>query len=155
MDYLILKWVHIISAILLFGTGLGSAFYKLFTDLTNNVSAMRVTNRLVVWADWLFTTPSIIIQPVTGILMLNIIGQDITSFWVIVSFGLYFLAGICWLPVVVLQIRMKKITDELIDDMTMPENYWHMLRIWFWLGIPAFSAMIMIVGFMVFKPMGW
>lgn len=154
MEYLILKWVHIISAILLFGTGLGSAFYKLFTDLTRNVPAMRVTNRLVVLADWIFTTPSIIIQPITGIWMLILTGQDMTTLWIVASFGLYLLAGVCWIPVVVLQIRMQKFTDMLHDSKPLPENYWHMQRAWFWLGVPAFFAMVAVVGLMVFKPIG-
>jgi uncharacterized membrane protein len=72
MEYLILKWIHILSAILLFGTGLGSAFYKFFTDRSGDINAIAVTNRLVVFADWLITTPTIIIQPITGFWMLGL-----------------------------------------------------------------------------------
>ncbi len=107
MEFLIVKWIHVLSAILLFGTGLGSAFYKFFTDRSGDVAAIAVTNRLVVRADWIFTTPAIIIQPVTGFWMLHTLHIPFETFWVWLSVALYFLAGACWLPVVVLQIRMR------------------------------------------------
>lgn len=155
MEYLMIKWVHILSAILLFGTGFGSAFYKFFTDRTGNLAAMRVTNRLVVRADWLFTTPSVIIQPLTGFWMLYLTGQDMMMFWVMLSLGLYLLAGACWIPVVVLQVRMQKVTDQLEDNQPLPEHYRKMQAVWFWLGMPAFSAMLTVVWLMVLKPMSW
>ena len=154
MEYLILKWVHILSAIILFGTGLGSAFYKFFTDRTGNLAAMRVTNRLVVLADWIFTTPTIIIQPLTGFWMLYLTGQDMMVFWVTLSVGLYLLAGACWIPVVILQIKMKNMTDQTPDGEPVPACYWTMLRAWFLLGIPAFSAMVWVVWLMISKSSG-
>ncbi len=152
MEYLILKWIHILSAILLFGTGLGSAFYKFFSDRSGDRSAIAVTNRLVVRADWIFTTPAVIIQPVTGVLMLALLNQSLTSTWVLLSIGLYLFAGLCWLPVVVIQIQMRNSSDKAQrKDMTLPDGYSRQVRLWTWLGIPAFSAMIAVTALMVFK----
>ncbi len=153
MSYLALKWIHILSAILLFGTGLGSAFYKFMTQRTGDVRAVAVTDRLVVLADWLFTTPTIILQPLTGIAMLWLIDMPLTTPWVALSFGLYFLAGACWLPVVWLQIRMRRMAEEALAEGTaLPPRYHHYARTWFWLGVPAFAAMVAVVALMVFKP---
>jgi uncharacterized membrane protein len=152
MEYLILKWVHILSAILLFGTGLGSAFYKFFTDRTGNLAAIAVTNRLVVFADWLITTPTIIIQPVTGFWMMSLVGLSLEPLWIWLSLLLYFIAGACWLPVVVLQIRMRELAEKRVaDGQSLGPEYYRMARIWFWLGIPAFGAMVAVVWLMVFK----
>ncbi len=156
MEYLALRSIHILSAILLFGTGLGSAFYKYFTDRTGIVSAIAETNRLVVAADWLFTTPTVIIQPITGYLMMRYIGWPIDTSWLIVATGLYLLAGACWLPVVWLQIKMRDMSREAVaHNHPLPPHYHRMLRFWFWLGVPAFTAMIATVLLMVFKPTLW
>jgi len=151
--YLILKSAHILSAFLLFGTGLGSAFYKYMSYRGGQVAAIAETDRLVVLADWLFTTPTILIQPLTGVAMLWVIGLPITTPWVILTFALYLLAGLCWLPVVWLQLRMKALSRQAAADKApLPDSYHRYSRYWFWLGVPAFFAMVIVVGLMVFKP---
>lgn len=153
MEYLVIKWLHILSAILLFGTGLGSAFYKLFTDLSGNLNAIAVTNRLVVRADWMFTTPTVIIQPITGFWMIHLADLSLEQTWLWLTIGLYLLAGACWVPVVVLQIRMRDQAEGCLkDNSLLPESYHQQLRVWIALGIPAFLAMIVVTALMVIKP---
>ena len=153
MDYLWLKALHILSAILLFGTGLGSAFYKFMADRRGDLSAIATTNRHVVLADWLFTTPTILIQPLTGLWMARIAGWPLTEPWLLASLILYLIAGACWLPVVVLQIRMRDLSAAAVqDNAPFSLRYRRYARIWFWLGIPAFIAMVLTVLLMVLKP---
>ena len=152
MEFLILKWVHILSAVLLFGTGLGSAFYKYFTDRTGDIAAIAVTNRLVVIADWLITTPTVIIQPITGFWMMHLLNLSLQATWLWLSLVLYLIAGACWLPVVVLQIRMRDLAQRCIaDSEPLSSEYHRMARAWFWLGVPAFIAMVAVVWLMVAK----
>lgn len=153
MDYTTLKTLHILSAIFLFGTGFGSAFYKFFTDRSGSLESIATTNRLVVWADWLFTTPTVILQPLTGYAMVYLAGWPPTAPWLLAALGLYLLAGLCWLPVVVLQIRMRDAAGHALRHGTaLPAAYQRWLRLWFWLGIPAFVAMVLAVVLMVLKP---
>lgn len=152
MTYLTLKTLHILSMVLLFGTGLGSAYYKWMGDRSGDLSHMAVINRHVVRADWCFTTPTVIFQPISGIAMATIAGIPLTTPWIMGSLMLYCLAGICWLPVVWLQIRMQKMAEQsLASGQSLPDTYWRMTRWWFWLGVPAFSAMVLVVALMVFK----
>ena len=152
MTYLLLKYAHILSAILLFGTGLGSAFYKWMADRNGNVQNIAITNKHVVFADWIFTTPTVILQPLTGIWMAYLIGWPLTTGWIFISLILYAIAGACWLPVVVLQIKMQKISEQAVINQTeLPQLYWKYARTWFWLGVPAFIAMILVVLLMVIK----
>ena len=138
--------------VLLFGTGLGSAFYKWMADRSNNLEHIAVTNRNVVFADWIFTTPSVIFQPISGIWLAYLAGIPLSTFWVSASLALYLLAGICWIPVVWLQIRMRKLADiALINQSTLSQDYWSYARTWFWLGVPAFISMVLVVFLMVFK----
>ena len=153
MSYLILKYIHILSLILLFGTGLGTAFYKWIADRNGNTTHIAITNRHVVLADWIFTTPAVIIQPITGIMLASLMELPLTTPWLAASLVLYAVAGACWLPVLWLQIRMRDLSKTAADDQTpLPSKYWHYARIWFYLGVPAFIAMVLIVFLMIFKP---
>lgn len=156
MEYLVLKWVHILSATLLFGTGLGSAFYKFMTDRTGNLQAIAQTNRIVVLADWIFTTPTVILQPVTGVWLALAIGYPLTSSWIVLAIALYVIAGLCWLPVVYLQIRMRDLAVAAINNgSSVDQRYAQLARIWFWLGVPAFAAISVVYYLMIFKPTVW
>ena len=153
MEYMIVKWLHILSSTFLFGTGIGSAFYMLFTSLSRDVRAIAVVSRHVVLADWIFTTSTIIIQPVTGIYMIHLAGFPWTSKWIMWSIALYFLAGACWLPVVWIQLKMRDMAQLAARDGTeLPALYWRYLRLWVILGIPAFIALVIVFWLMVSKP---
>ncbi len=152
MTYTTLKTLHILSMVLLFGTGLGSAFYKWMADRSGNVTHIAHTNHQVVMADWLFTTPTVIIQPLTGLWMLQLLDLPLATPWVATSLVLFLLAGACWLPVLWLQIRMRDLSaDAAATGMALPPGYWTMARSWFWLGVPAFTCMLLVVALMVFK----
>lgn len=153
MNYLDIKALHILSMVLLFGTGLGSAFYKWLADRGGNLAHIAQTNRHVVLADWLFTAPTIIIQPLSGLWLLHLAGLPLTTPWVLASLVLYAIAGVCWLPVVWLQLRMRDLAmNALQHQQDLPARYWRYARIWFWLGVPAFVAMLLVVYLMVAKP---
>lgn len=154
--YLTLKWLHIVSSVLLVGTGLGSAFYMFFTNRSGNVQAQAVVTRLVVRADWWFTTPTVFIQPATGLAMAYVAGLPLTTPWLAVSLALYLVAGACWLPVVWLQLRMRNMAVHAAQaapgEGTLPPLYWRYARRWEALGYPAFVAMAMVFYLMVNKP---
>ena len=156
MSYITLKTIHLLSLVLLFGTGLGSAFYKFMADRSGDVHSIMTTNRHVVLADWLFTTPTVIIQPISGFAMISHSHLPLTTPWLLISVLLFILVGLCWLPVVVLQIRMRDLATQAVNSGTeLPEIYFHYGRIWFWLGVPAFIGMVLIVYLMVCKPALW
>jgi uncharacterized membrane protein len=152
MEYLIIKWLHILSSTLLFGTGLGSAFYMFFTNLSGDVRAIAVVCRRVVWADWLFTTPTAIIQPATGFYLVHLAGLPLSTGWLAWSIALFVFAGACWLPVVWIQLRMAALAEEAARNATaLSPLFWRYHRIWTSLGIPAFIAFVAIFYFMTVK----
>lgn len=153
MLYAWLKLIHIISSTILFGTGLGSAFYLYCADRTRNVSAIAFAARKVVLADYLFTTPAVFIQPATGFAMAGLVHYSLISTWIISSLLLYVLVGACWLPVVWLQIKIKNMAEVALNTQSpLPQLYYQYMRIWFWLGWPAFISVLIIFYLMVFKP---
>jgi uncharacterized membrane protein len=153
MEFVIIKWLHILSSTVLFGTGIGSAYYMLLTSLTRDAHATAVTVRHVVIADWLFTTPTIVLQPLTGFYMVHLLGLPLTSRWIAWSFALYLLAGAAWLPVVWMQIRMRNLAQAAAAERTqLPPQYWRYLRFWVALGVVAFGALVAVFYLMVAKP---
>ncbi len=148
-----LKTVHVLSAIVLFGTGMGTAFQSLMSSLSGDVRAIAVSTRNVVLADWLFTTPAVVVQPVTGVWLAKLEGFSLGEGWILASFALYAVAAACWLPVVWLQYRMRALAGEAAGaGASLPPRYGLFFRAWWMLGVPAFSAMMTIVALMVFKP---
>lgn len=151
--YLSLKWLHIISSVLLVGTGFGSAFYLYFTHRTANQQAITEVIRLVVRADYWFTLPTIIIQPLTGLGMIYLAHFPMQQTWIMSTLALYVVAGACWIPVYFLQLRMQKIANQaLMNNSSLPATYWRYAAYWQGLGYPAFLAMLLIFWLMVFKP---
>jgi uncharacterized membrane protein len=142
-----IKLLHILSATLLFGTGLGTAFFMFRAHLSGNAEAMRVTTRNVVLADWLFTTPAVIVQLGTGLWLTWQLGIPFGSAWFVAVVSLFVLVGICWLPVVWIQIRMR----QIIDAGGGPEDYKSLMRAWVALGVPAFMSVLVLFYLMVSK----
>jgi uncharacterized membrane protein len=155
-EFTLLKTGHILSATILFGTGLGTAFHLWVTHIRGDARAIAAATRNTVIADWLFTVPSGIVQPATGIALALAAGFDPMAPWLLAAYGLYLLAGGCWLIVVVLQIRVARITAQCVrDNVPLPPGYYRAMRAWFWLGWPAFLALIVVFWLMVAKPSLW
>jgi uncharacterized membrane protein len=151
--YLAVKVIHVVSSTILFGTGLGIAFFKWIVDRSDNVIAIRVVSERVVLADWLFTTPAIVVQAATGFFMASAAGFPLTRGWIAYTLVLFVIAGACWIPVVWLQIRMRDLA-RIAEKQSTPlsAEFHRFARIWFWLGVPAFLSLIAIFYLMVTKP---
>ncbi len=145
--YIWVKLVHILSATVLFGTGAGTAFFMLKAYLSRNDQAMKVTTNSVVMADWLFTTPAVVLQLVTGLWLTSRLNIALDSPWFIAVISLYLFVGLCWVPVVWIQIRIR----NLIADGRPRDDYRKLMRAWVALGVPAFAAVIGIFYLMVAK----
>jgi uncharacterized membrane protein len=110
--YLIIKWIHVLSSVVLVGTGFGSAYFMFFANRSGEVAAQAVVSRLVVRADWWFTTPTVVLQPATGLVLVHLAGWPWSTPWLATALALFALAGACWLPVVWLQIQMARMAAE-------------------------------------------
>lgn len=150
--YLVLKFAHILSGAVLFGTGLGIAYFMWMAHRSRNLDALRVITRKVILADWLFTATSVVLQPVTGIALMLQAGWSFTSMWFLWVSALYLLAGACWIPVVVLQYRIAAFAAAAPAYDALPDAYHRAFRVWSVLGVPAFGAVLALYALMVFKP---
>ena len=154
MDYVTVKWLHVVSSTVLFGTGIGSAFYLLCASLQRDPRVVLSTVRYVVIADWIFTTPSVIFQPLSGFYLASVAGIPLSSGWIVLSLALYVVAGACWLPVVWMQIRMRELARVAAESgHELPPRYWIYFRAWVVLGIIAFGSLITVFYLMVAKPL--
>ena len=151
--YSFIKVLHVISSTILFGTGIGIAFFMWWAHRTSDIQAKAYATRTTVLADFLFTTPAVIVQPITGILLIHIVGYDLFENWLRLSYVLYAIAVFCWLPVVWIQLQLKSMCNLALHTQTnLSLRYTKLFNIWFYLGWPAFISLISIFFLMVFKP---
>ena|SRR5690349_24821425 len=149
-----MKLLHVLGASVLFGTGLGIAFFMLMAHRTNDVAATATIARLVVIADFVFTATAVVLQPLTGLVLAFALGlSPLSEPWIVVSIALYIAVGLCWLPVVFIQIRMRDIAQQAASTgKHLPREYRTLFRVWFWLGWPAFAGVIGIFALMIWQP---
>lgn len=150
--YLTAKWLHILSSTLLFGTGIGTAFQMVWVMRGGTAGQVGRVAGGVVMADWLFTTPAGIAQPLTGLWLVHEAGYALTEPWLLATYGLYVLAFLCWAPVVHLQIRIRNLCRAAPPDGPVPPKALRLYRLWFALGWPAFTALVAVFWLMVTKP---
>ena len=147
------RWLHVIGATVLLGTGAGIAFFALMAHLSKNVGAVAHTMSIVVIADTIFTATAAIVQPITGIWLASIVGWPLSEGWIVVSIGLYVFIGIFWLPVVWIQIKMRNLAQTSLQNGEGLSNEYHRyFKIWFTCGIPAFLAILVIFWLMLARP---
>jgi uncharacterized membrane protein len=151
-EYLLAKWLHVLSATFLFGTGVGSAFYLFAISLRRDVPGIVAITRHVVMADWIFTATTAVFQPLSGFWLIKIAGIPMTTHWVQWSLALYALAIACWLPVIWIQIRLRNIAQVAIGQAEVPAAYWFYFKCWVALGVPALLAFLGIFYLMIAKP---
>jgi len=155
MDYLTLKWMHILSSTVLMGTGLGIAFFMWMAHLSCDARNIAATARIVVIADAVFTAPAVVVQFVTGLWLAKLLHLPLGTFWIKTALILFFVTGACWLPVVWLQIKARDLARQAaIAGAPLSPVYRRVMRWWFWLGWPAFISVIAIFWLMVHKPLG-
>jgi uncharacterized membrane protein len=156
MEYVVVKWVHVLSSTILFGAGVGSAFHLFASSLRGEVGAAVGSARNVVVADWLLTTPSAIVQPVTGLWLVHLLHLPLATPWVAWSLALYAVAIGCWLPVLWIQVRMR---DEAVraeqGGRVLTPAYRRLFTWWTGLGFAAFFPFVFIFWLMVTKTVPW
>jgi uncharacterized membrane protein len=145
-----LKFMHIIGAAVLLGTGAGIAFFMLMAHLSKNVAVIAGVARIVVIADFIFTATAVVLQPITGIALAHIIGYALGESWIVWSTVLYLITGAFWLPVVWMQMRMRKLAEQAVQSgSALPDAYHRLFRLWFAFGFPAFAAVLGIFWLMI------
>ncbi len=151
--YFIIKTLHIISSTILFGTGVGIAFFMFRSHFTNDLHEKLYAARGTVIADYIFTFPAVIAQLVTGAWLVWQSGYDWLDLWLVSTYLIYAIAGLCWLPVVWIQIQLKNMLIRSVEEkMELPDRYHRLFRIWFILGWPAFIGLVVVFFLMVIKP---
>ncbi len=149
----VLRWLHVIGAAVLLGTGAGIAFFMLMAHRTRQPALVAHVAGTVVVADLLFTATAVVAQPLTGLGLALLVGWPLTEGWLLVSLALYVLTGLFWLPVVWIQLRMRDLARAAArEGLPLPGEYHRLFRIWFACGIPAFLAVLAILWLMLAKP---
>ena len=153
MTYLILKYLHVLGATVILGTGMGIAFFMLAAHLTRDAAFVARTAGIVMTADFLFTATAVVAQPLTGYWLARETGADLFSGWLGAALLLYGVAGLFWIPVVVIQMRMRDLAvAAALQGEALPAAYHRLFRVWFVFGFPGFGSVLLIVWLMIARP---
>ena len=153
MLYLIVRFLHILGAIMLLGTGVGIAFFMLMAHRSGDAGHIFRTAKTVVLADFLFTATAVVAQPVTGVWLALELGLPLGEPWLLISLTLYVVAGAFWLPVLWMQRRMRDLAAAAMRRGTpLGDDYRRLFRLWFLFGFPGFGAVVAILWLMIAKP---
>lgn len=149
----VIRWLHVIGATVLFGTGAGIAFFMVMAHRTRDPRIIAHVASSVVTADWIFTATAVVLQPFTGALLSHLIGWRLTEGWILISLGLYVFTGAFWIPVIFMQKRMRDLARAAAaKNQALPEAYFKLYRLWFAFGFPAFFAVLAIIWLMIARP---
>jgi uncharacterized membrane protein len=153
MYYFFLKFLHVIGASVLLGTGAGIAFFMLLAHLRGNSTGVAEVARIVVIADFVFTATAVVVQPITGVLLAWSTGYSLRDGWIFWSIILYLITGAFWLPVVWMQMRMRDLAARAVqENLPLPQAYHRLFWLWFAFGFPAFGAVVGIFWLMITRP---
>jgi uncharacterized membrane protein len=151
--YFLVKYLHILGAAVILGTGTGIAFFMLMAHRSRDPAFIARTAATVVTADLLFTLSAVILQPVTGGTLMMLTATSVGERWLTASLVLYAVAGLFWIPVVFMQIEMRDLARSAdASGDALPPRYHTLFRRWFLCGIPGFGAVMAILALMVAKP---
>jgi uncharacterized membrane protein len=153
MLYFALKYLHVIGAAVLLGTGAGIAFFMLLAHRTGDAKVIAGVARIVVIADFLFTATAVVAQPITGVALAWVVGYSLWDGWIVLSIALYLVTGAFWLPVVWMQMRMRELASAAVaEGQPLPPAYHRLFWWWFAFGFPAFAAVMAIFWLMIARP---
>jgi uncharacterized membrane protein len=151
--YFIVKYLHVLGAIVILGTGTGIAFFMLMAHRSGDPAFIARTATTVVTADMLFTLTAVLLQPVTGGLLMALSATTLVERWLVISLGLYAVAGLFWIPVIFMQVEMRNLArTAMVQRQPLPPRYFALFRRWFGFGIPGFGSVMLILWLMVAKP---
>jgi uncharacterized membrane protein len=151
--YFLVKYLHVLGAIVILGTGSGIAFFMLMAHRSRDAAFIARTAATVVFADMLFTLTAVLLQPVSGGLLMMLSATSFTERWLLASLALYAVAGLFWVPVIFMQIEMRNLARLAAEkDQPLPPRYFMLICRWMWFGIPGFGSVMMILWLMIAKP---
>ncbi len=152
-----LKSIHIIAATIVTGTGTGIAFFMLLAMRSDNLPTMISVSRFVIIADWVFTAPAVVIQIITGLYLAELLNISYSSAWFLSVIGVFIFIGVCWIPVIFIQYKIHYLlVNKIVETqniLTSNKQLKNLFMLWIALGIPAFSAILIMFWLMIFKPL--
>ncbi|WGS20900.1 MULTISPECIES: DUF2269 domain-containing protein [unclassified Bradyrhizobium] len=151
--YFLVKYLHVLGAIVILGTGTGIAFFMLMAHRSGDAAFIARTAATVVVADMIFTLTAVLLQPVSGGLLMMLSATSPTEHWLLTSLALYAVAGMFWVPVIFMQMEMRDLAQAAVEKgHALPPRYFALFRRWFLFGIPGFGSVMTILWLMIAKP---
>ena len=151
--YSAVKLVHVLSAALLIGVGAGTAFFLWQSHRSGDVGAIGVATRAALLIEWWIIVPTVVLQPLTGLWMLDLGGQPLRQPWIVAALLLFGIAGVVWIPAIALKLRMHDVARAAAErSRALPVAFHRWMRWWLALWWTIFALTLAILALMVLRP---
>jgi len=150
---LALKFVHMVSMAVMFGTWLGIALFMVFAHRARNTSVVALTSVFVVRAElWVMAT-AVVLQPLVGIPLAFAIGSPIGAYWLEASVAIYGGVLLVWILNLLIEMRIRRLSkDAALAASPLPPSYRRLFWVWSLFTIAGLAGMIAIMAFMIWQP---
>jgi uncharacterized membrane protein len=149
-----IKFVHMLSVAVMFGTWLGIAAFMVLAHHSHNTSVVALTSQFVVRIELVVMIAAVVLQPASGVPLAYVIGLDpLGEFWLVASIAGYGFVVLCWLAAVVIEFRVRRVTREAaLSNVPLPAAYKTLFRVWAMLAVPILSGMVGLFALMIWQP---
>jgi uncharacterized membrane protein len=151
---LAIKFVHLLTAAVMFGTWLGIAGFMLLAYRSGSPSVVALVAQFVVRIELFVVAAAIALQPVSGFPLAWAIGlTPLNEFWIDVALVLYVAVVAAWLVSLRIEIRLRNMARQAaLGRGTLAADYPRLFRVWFALAAFILAAMVAIILLMVWQP---
>ncbi|OSQ36559.1 DUF2269 family protein [Thalassospira mesophila] len=141
MDFVLVKFVHLVGVVLFLGNIIVSAVWKNAADRTKNPAIIAFSCRLIKITDLAFTASGVLLIAIGGLGMYHVGRIDLVARVNLQSgIFLFIISAVIWiLGLIPLQRRMARVSHSAAthNELTLPDTYYRAARLWNFLGAIA------------------
>ena len=154
MTYALVKWLHILSAVAMFGAGIAFVVLKLRQGGNRDAGFAVRLDRGILATELLLVAPAVAVQVATGWWLGRQAGLPVDTPWLFRGIALFGLAGVCWLAGVWLETRMLQLARAaLARQAALPGEYRRARTTWLWLHAAIAVITVVVFWLMTLKPL--
>jgi uncharacterized membrane protein len=148
-----LKFVHMVTMAVMFGTWLGIALFMLFAHRSGNTSVVALTSVFVVRAEKWVMAGAVVLQPLIGFPLGLAVRSSLTAYWLELSVAIYAAVVLIWTLNLLIEMRIRRLSkDAAMAKAPLPPSYRRLFWVWSILTVVGLGGMIAIMALMVWQP---
>src|SRR5580700_3416911 len=143
---LALKFVHMVTMAVMFGTWLGISLFMLFAHRMGHTSVVALISVFVVRAELSVMAVAVLLQPLIGVPLALAVGSSMSAYWLEVSVAIYAAVVLVWMGGLLIEMRIRRLSrDAAVAKVPLPPSYRRLFWVWSVLTVVGLGGMIAIM----------